>query len=556
MEALLWAREVPAGHGIIVSEMDSSATRSGSGKLQQKHLTWLILALILGWAALLRLAWLSYEGLWYDELYVVWARKLPLDRLIPEILASEHPPLFNIAGVFWGSIDQNEFWARLPSALIGVVTVLLTFLTAREFFTRRTGLWAAAFAACSPLLVWYSRDATSYSWVIALSLASLYLLGRSCLRGGWKNWAAYTAVTLVAVYSHFSSEILLAAEAVLFVVLARKAGDSRRPMLYSQAFLWGALAALILASSRYFGDMQPANPLSFATLERLYFGMVRAPLVLLMGYADHRMGSQAAVPLLGKLKAVLLALWALALAATFFSGRVRRLFADRRMVALALFGLIMVAGPVALLMLRSLETTGRYYAWAAPAVFIVMAVVVARAPRRVGAIAGACIIAGLTLTTVYETGIRHNEDFRGIMAVVDAGRREGDVLMCFPEHIGVVAADFYLMDNIDVVGGFMDPKRLDVAFFPGGGDRWSGYLDGYIEGYHERKVMEALKGEELRERLERDLSRYQRVWLLQGKDVPGQFSSAKVVEEALAPGWEAVEAHDFPLMMLKLYRRR
>lgn len=536
--------------------MDGSASSSGDGAPGRRFATGAILSLILLVAAAIRFAWLSYESLWYDELYVVWARKLPLDRLIPEILASEHPPLFNIIGLFWGSIDQNEYWARLPSVLFGVVTVLLVYLVAREFFNRRTGLWAAAFAALSPLLVWYSRDATSYSWVITMSLASLYFLGRSCFRGGWRNWTAYTAVTLVAVFSHFSSEVLLVAESVLFLILWRQGEGRMKPMLICQAILWPTLIALIIASSRYFGDMQPANPLAFATLTRLFFGVVRAPAVLLMGYADYRMGSQAAIPVMGQFKAALMALSALSIMALFISGRVRRVFADPRTVALGVFGLAIVVGPVVLLMLRNLETTGRYYAWAAPVVFILLAAVVSRAPRRVGVLAGACIIAGLSLTTSYELVIKHNEDFRAIMAVVEDNRQQDDVLMCFPEHIGVVAADFYLSDDIDVIGGFMNPKQLDGAFFPTGHDRWSGYLDGYIEGYHERKAMVKLQGEELQDRLERDLVGRQHLWLLEGKDIPGQFSSARVVEEELDADWELLQIYDFPLMVLKLYERR
>lgn len=537
--------------------MNAGSSRGGRGSyFIRKHSTGILLLLILAAAAALRFVWLSHESLWYDELYVVWARKLPLDRLIPEILASEHPPLFNIMGIFWGSIDKDEFWARLPSALFGIVTVMLVYLAAREFFTRRTGLWAAAFAALSPLLVWYSRDATSYSWVITLSLASVYLLGRSCFRGGWRNWVAYTAVTLVAVCSHFSSEILLAAEALLFLVLWRGGETRLKPMLYSQAILWTALIGLIIASSRYFGEMQPANPLAFATLDRLYLGIVRAPIVLFMGYADYRMGSQAAIPLLGKFKAVLLALFVLGLVIPFLSSRVRRLFADRHTVALALFTAVMIAGPVMLLLLRGLETTGRYYAWAAPFVMILLAIVISRAPRRTAALAGCCILAGFLLTSVYELSVRHNEDFRGIMGIVEENRREGDVLMCFPEHIGVVASDFFLTRNINVIGGFMDPRRLDVAFFPPEGDRWSGYLDGYIEGYHERRALEALHGDALRERLETDLDGYERVWLLEGRDIPGQFSSAKIVESGLEPGWSLLQVYDFPLMVLKLYERR
>jgi 4-amino-4-deoxy-L-arabinose transferase-like glycosyltransferase len=491
--------------------------------------TLILIPILLGGAAL-RFFTLKHESLWFDELYVVWARRMPFREIIPEIFSSEHPPVFNIIGYFWEVLGHNEFWVRSLSAAIGTITIFAVYLTGKELISRRVGLWAAAFAAVSPMLVWYSREATSYAWVILISLASFYMLVRSCRRGGWVNWSGYTVVTIIAVFSHMSSLVLVIASAAVVPLLCSREEGRWKPWLATQAFILPALAALLALGTHYGSPLDIANPVALDTVMIFLRGIARAPSVLLMGYTGYIIEDPSSVAVLGRGLAIAWALVLVILVVLFASRRVRQAFITRETGALALFSFLLVAGPVALLLFRSNETAGRYYVWAVPALLILLAAIIAAAPRKIGTAAGAIMVAGLLLTTTHELSIFNNENWGGLMSVVRENRQEGD----------------------SVNGGFLDFTSLDGAFFGPEGEPWDGYRDAYlVDGEQPRE----LKGGELKDRLQRDLDGKDRLWLVAGNNTVAFYPSAEIVEEALPPGWNVVETHNFPRLVLKLYER-
>jgi 4-amino-4-deoxy-L-arabinose transferase-like glycosyltransferase len=486
---------------------------------------------------------------------VVWAGKLPLRELIPEVLASEHPPTFNIISHYWGYLGHSEAWVRSLSAIFGIVTILLVYAAGKELFSRRAGLWAAAFAAMSPLLIWYSQDATSYSWIIASSFASLWLLVRSVARGGWRNWTAFTAVAVFAIVSHFYTLSLVAALVVVYLVLRRKGDGSLKPWLVSAAVQLVTLAGLMALGLEYSWGLEIADPFAYDTLDTFMRGLARAPMVLLFGYGGLVLGGAAALPLLGHRPKQGWIAAGIGLAAVFAIPGTWRTFVNRRSVAIGLYTVIMVAGPVAVLLLRSAEVSGRYYAWAAPPLMVLGGMVVATAPRKIGAVAGTMVLAGLLMSTLYQFDRQLNEDWRGLMGVIAEERQPGDSILCFPEHNCVVAVDFYLPEDMRVRGGFlefdMDAGVLGT-FFRTGKDEWFGYRKGFENILDARR----LSGAELEGRLERDLAESERVWLVAGLEGLGHYPRAEEVEAALRPHWTVEEVHELDVLVLKLYVRR
>lgn len=509
-----------------------------------------VLFLIVALGGTLRFLALQRESLWYDELYVVWARQLSLKELLPEIFASEHPPVFNIIGHFWDKLGHNMFWVRSLSALVGTVTIILVYLTAKELFSRRAGLWAAAFAAVSPLLVWYSRDATSYAWVIAISLASLYLLIRWYRRGGRWNWGIYVAVTFIAVFSHITAAILVVAEAAFFLIACPDLRRRIKPWLLAQTVIVPVLAVVLVIGKSSGNMLSMAEPLALETLAKLVRGIVRGPYNLLLGYVNQPAGSTAATTYVGGKVLALSALIVLALAAPFVSRRVRRTFLSRRYLALAVFVLTMVVGPLIVLLLRDTGAAGRYFAWAAPALLILMAAVITAAPSRVSAVAGSLMVAGFMVTTAYDLSIFHNESYGSLMLVVQEQRQEDDYILCFPKHNCFVAADFYLSNQIDISGGFIAPGRDGGVYMDAQGVPWGGYRYGYmVDG-----GLSWVAGAELEERLARELAGRERFWFAAGTGKLGFLPSGAVVEESLPEGWVVAEDFEFSnLLVLKLY---
>ncbi|MEK7816664.1 MAG: glycosyltransferase family 39 protein, partial [Actinomycetota bacterium] len=264
------------------SPKTSATTGPGSALpagLQRQHL--LLIFILLG-AAVVRLYRLDQAGLWYDELYTVWASGLPLGDLVPEAMASGHPPLYYLLMHAWLVPESGDTWVLLLSALAGLATVWLTFLAGREMFSRQAGLWGAAFAAFSPLLVWYSREATMYSFLIALSLLSFYLLARCALRGGWKNWCGYVAATAAALMTSFLSPVLLAAQAPLYWLLRDGHRSRARHWFISQAAL-AAIALGIILMART-GTTEGWATWTGPSVPRVLNGIVRAPYVLAGGW--------------------------------------------------------------------------------------------------------------------------------------------------------------------------------------------------------------------------------------------------------------------------------
>lgn len=509
----------------------------------------LVLVLIAGGA--LRLLTLNRESLWFDELYVVWSRNLPFRDMVPEIFASDHPPAFYLVGYLWDYLGRTEFRIRALSALLGIAVILLVYLTAKELFSRRAGLWAAAFTAVSPLLVWYSRDATSYAWVIAISLASLYLLTRSCLRGGWGNWSAYVAVTMIAVFSHVMAAVLLIAEVAYFLILRGRTKTGIKPWLASQALLFASLA-LMLATIRYYGNkLELADPTLLDSLNRFYTALSSAAYTLLLGYKNQPYFSPAAVPYIRWTQALLVLAVLGAVALPFISRRVRQVFVNRTTAALLAFTTVIIVGPVAVLLTRNTIAAGRYYAWAAPAIMILLAVVVAAAPRRIGVAAGGFIVAGLLMATVHDLTIDYNDDWRGMMETVSVEWQAGDMLVCFPVHHCAVAADYYLEEDIDLYGGVYKPSSSYEVYLWTPDETWRGYYNA------EREFASIALGRgDIGPLLEGELEGRDRFWYVSGSGLVNNYPDVPLVEHSLREsGWRIEAEYDFRLLDLKVYER-
>ena len=209
-----------------------------------------LLPIIISAAAVIRLFNIGSPSLWYDELYTVWASRLPVATLLQEVPASRHPPVYYLVAHVWLGLVSGDAWVRLISCMAGVIAVGLVYLIGKDLFSVRAGIWGAALTAFSPFLIWYSRDATDYSWLIAVSLGSFYLLVRSLKKGGSLNWALYCIVTFVALFSHYYAVFLFIAEIAFFIIIS-KHRKQIRPWLICQEIFLLALFPLVLLLRRF-----------------------------------------------------------------------------------------------------------------------------------------------------------------------------------------------------------------------------------------------------------------------------------------------------------------
>lgn len=156
----------------------------------------LVLLVVLVGAAVLRLWRLGAVGhplLWdeaalgYNGYSIAKTGRDEYGTFLPLILKSfgDYKPAFYAYATIIPErlFGLSEFSVRLPSALAGVVIVLLIYLVARELFGReseRVGVWAAIVAAANPWLIHFSRGAweANFNLMLTLGGAWFFLAGR------------------------------------------------------------------------------------------------------------------------------------------------------------------------------------------------------------------------------------------------------------------------------------------------------------------------------------------------------------------------------------------
>ncbi|MFQ5601689.1 MAG: ArnT family glycosyltransferase [bacterium] len=141
---------------------------------------WLLGCLAVG--GFLRLYNLGGPSVWVDELNHFYAGKSLLENGTPALPSGE---LYSRALLYSKMVaysfklfEINEFSLRLPSALFGLLCILLVYFVARRFFGTTPALLSALFTAISPFAIGWSRISRMYTlfqFLFVLALVSFYL---------------------------------------------------------------------------------------------------------------------------------------------------------------------------------------------------------------------------------------------------------------------------------------------------------------------------------------------------------------------------------------------
>lgn len=131
-----------------------------------RKLDYILLGVILLVAAVLRLWKLGQVPFMHDEFSALFRLKFDSfhDLVQYGIKIDGHPAGVQSFLYYWTKIvGWNEFWLKLPFALMGIGSIYLIFLIGKQWFNRKVGLLTAAFFAVSQLTVFYSQIIRPYS---------------------------------------------------------------------------------------------------------------------------------------------------------------------------------------------------------------------------------------------------------------------------------------------------------------------------------------------------------------------------------------------------------
>ncbi len=211
----------------------------------------------------LRLVQLNFQPLWWDEGYSVFFATRDLPTLLARTAVDIHPPLYYILMQWWSDLfGTGDVALRLLSVLIGVATIPLLYLVARDLFDERVGILSAFLLAIAPLPIYYSQELRMYGLVTLLALASvafqLKLLTHPDTTSASSRatnpillWLGYILVTALALLTQYFAAFIIAAELVVIFYLKYRA--RWRLQLNHWLLAWLAIAALYLPWFIYAG---------------------------------------------------------------------------------------------------------------------------------------------------------------------------------------------------------------------------------------------------------------------------------------------------------------
>jgi 4-amino-4-deoxy-L-arabinose transferase-like glycosyltransferase len=244
--------------------------------------------LLVALAATVFLTLLGTTHLWDDDetFFAQTAREMMErdDLVVPwfnQKLFAHKPPF-----MYWMMIGAykvfgvTEFAARLPSALFGIMTVLLVWRLGRIVYNPEAGFWAGVVMATSLNYVVIARAATADAELTFFCTLAIYLFVRGTAAGlawhegqirpaGWKTWAGVYAAMAVAVLVKGPIGIgLPTCVLALFLVWLRAPGaeagkialDKRPGLLRAFARIGPFLAPRHLAAT--IGSMRPLTGLA------------------------------------------------------------------------------------------------------------------------------------------------------------------------------------------------------------------------------------------------------------------------------------------------------
>lgn len=176
----------------------------------------------------LRVADLSQQSYWIDEGYTLNAVLSTLEKGYPELDSGwqYNGMLLNnyLIATSIKIFGFNNFAARLPAVIFGVLLILLIYKLAKEIFSSvQTGLLASALASFSYWEIAWSRQARAYIQLQFFFFLSIYFLIKIFKNHqDKKNYFYLALVTIACVLSHHQGYLLLAIYGAIIISLIIK----------------------------------------------------------------------------------------------------------------------------------------------------------------------------------------------------------------------------------------------------------------------------------------------------------------------------------------------
>jgi mannosyltransferase len=173
-------------------------------------------------AILLHVSAQGIRPLWLDEASTYWTTRGDWLAILNQVGTDGSPPLyFLIVKAFTAVFGDSEFALRLPSLVAATTLIPALYVLGRRMGGARTGLFAAALAAGSPLVHYYAVEARPYA-VLSIETAAVAI---ACFRAvespqDGRRWLVLWLAEVMELSTHIYAAFLLASLPLVAALLA------------------------------------------------------------------------------------------------------------------------------------------------------------------------------------------------------------------------------------------------------------------------------------------------------------------------------------------------
>jgi 4-amino-4-deoxy-L-arabinose transferase-like glycosyltransferase len=171
------------------------------------RLTLLMLLLLMAVGLFLRLSYALSTSPYIDEYTTMWVAKRTLQYGYPVFstgsIYSQGMLFTYLDALFIWLVGFSEQVARMPSLIIGVLTIPSVYVVGKKMFSAHEGLIAAAMVTFAPQAVVWGGRARNYALIQFLVLCAAFLFYRWVIAGDGDRYGWLFVITHVAaVYTH------------------------------------------------------------------------------------------------------------------------------------------------------------------------------------------------------------------------------------------------------------------------------------------------------------------------------------------------------------------
>lgn len=189
---------------------------------------WFLSLMLFAAALVFNLHKLGTPGIWFDEAFSVELARQPLPLLWHIIFGLEpNMELYYLFLHFWLALTgafglhATEFVVRFPSAIFAALCTVVVFWLGQRFLSTMAGLVGASLYLLNMLQLTYAQQTRSYSLQLLLTCIAWYALlsALTCTTRSRRWWIVYSVATVLAIYAHLFSVLILLAQLVAVALL-------------------------------------------------------------------------------------------------------------------------------------------------------------------------------------------------------------------------------------------------------------------------------------------------------------------------------------------------